>query len=50
MGAFCTIAMTLLLMVYAGYKLDILMARKSVDIVSTVSEGHFDDGFVFGAD
>ena len=39
----------LVIIVYALYKADVLASKKQVDIVSAVSEGHFDESKTFGA-
>ena len=47
MGALCSILLTVILIVYAGYKISILEGKKSVDIVQAVQENYFDDTHVF---
>ena len=35
---------------YAGYKIDVLMGRKDVDILQAVQEDHLDDSYIFTAE
>ena len=50
LGALCSIATLILLIVYAGYKFSIMEGKKSVDIVQTVTENYFDGQYVFDVD
>ena len=50
MGTFCSILLLMILITYTGYKVNILEAKKSVDILQAVSRDHFDDEYVFGAE
>ena len=47
MGSLCSILLTVLLIMYAGYKISILEGKKSIDIVQAVQENHFDDTHIF---
>ena len=47
MGAFCSLLLQILVIVYAGYKIDVLVGRKDVDILQAVQEGHLDDSYIF---
>ena len=47
MGALCSILLTLILIVFAGYKVSILEGKKSIDIVQAIQENYFDDTHVF---
>ena len=47
MGALCSILLTVIMTVYAGYKISILEGKKSIDIVQAVQENFFDDTHVF---
>ena len=50
MGAACSLLLFLVICVYAGYKISILEAKTSVDILSVVEEDYFDENYVFAAD
>ena len=49
MGTFCSFLLLLTLIVYAGYKVNILQGKKSVDILQAVNKHYFDDDYTFGA-
>ena len=42
MGALCSIMSVVILLTYAGYKINILQGKKSIDIIQAVKEDHFD--------
>ena len=48
MGALCSILLLVILITFASYKIYILQARKSIDIIQAVKENHFDHTYVFG--
>lgn len=50
MGTACSILLLMILAAYTGYKIDILGAKKSIDILSVVIENHFSGDYVFGAE
>ena len=47
MGALCSILLTVILIMYAGYKISILEGKMSIDIVQAVQENYFNDTHVF---
>ena len=47
MGAFCSILLVIVLILYAGYKTSVLEGKKDIDIIQAVKENHFDDTHVF---
>lgn len=47
-GAFCSLVLTIILIVYAYLKIDVLIEKKDVDIMRTVNDYHFADDEVFG--
>ena len=47
MGALCSLLLSVIIIVYAGYKISILEGKKSIDIVQAVQEHYFDDTHVF---
>ena len=49
MGTFCSFLLPLILIAYAGYKVNILQGKKSVDILQAVNKHYFDDEYTFGA-
>ena len=49
MGALCSIILTVILLMYTGYKISVLEGKKSIDIVQAVKENHFDDSHVFSS-
>ena len=49
MGAICSLLLLALVLVYAGYKASILEGRKSIDILTAVTEDYFNETYVFGA-
>ena len=50
MGALCSIVLTIVLIMYAGYKISVLEGKMSIDIVQAVKENHFDDSHIFSAE
>ena len=48
-GAFGSFVIFALTIAYMGYKISIVEAKKSVDILSAVNEDHFDNSYKFGA-
>ena len=49
MGTFCSFLLLITLIVYAGYKVNILQGKKSVDVLQAVNKNYFDDDYTFGA-
>lgn len=49
MGAACSILLFMLMLVYTGYKVDILLEKGSVDILESVQLNYFDNNYVFDA-
>ena len=49
MFAFCSILLSIIVIAYAGYKLDILVSRRDVDILKAVLEDAIDDDYIFDA-
>ena len=49
MGSLCSILLTFLMITYAYQKMDILIARKDVDVLSTINDQHFTDDDIFSA-
>ena len=49
-GAFCSLLLLIVMVVYTGYKISILSGKKSIDIIQAVKENHFDDSHVFSAE
>ena len=49
MGTFCSFLLVTVTIAYAYTKLDVLIYRKDVDVVSSVKNMHFDYSFVFEA-
>ena len=47
-GSFCTIFLFTILLAYATQKIDILINRKNVDILSTVIDLQYSDADIFG--
>ena len=50
MGTICSFLLYFILLAYAYQKLDILMGRKDVDILSATKEKYFDGSETFGAE
>ena len=50
MGTFCTIFALIIVATYAIQKLDILLHKKDVDIISATKEFHFDSNDMFGSE
>ena len=50
MGTICSFLMLILMLNFTFYKVQILQERKSVDVLSVVSEDHFDENSFFGAE
>ena len=46
-GSLCSLLLLVIIMGYAYTKLDVLLMRKDVDVISTVNDLHFDDSFIF---
>ena len=46
-GSVCTLMIFLVTILYALQKMDVIISKKDVDILSTVKEGFFDDDYVF---
>ena len=46
-GSICTILFVLVILSYTGQKLEFLIYRKGVDIITNVKESHFDESFTF---
>ena len=49
MGAFCSILLQIMVIAFAGYKFDILVNRRDVDILQAVKEDAIDDNYIFDA-
>ena len=49
MGSLCSILLSFLMITYAYQKMDILIARKDVDVLSTINNQHFTDDDIFAA-
>lgn len=49
MGSICSILLTVLMVTYGYQKMDVLVSRKDVDVLSTVNDLHFTDDDVFSA-
>ena len=47
MGSLCSILLTILILTYAYQKMDVLIARKDVDILSTTNDKHWTDDDIF---
>jgi len=50
LGTLCTLMLAIIVLAYAYQKMDVLMNRKSVDILSTVSELAFEETDLLTAD
>lgn len=49
MGALCSLILLITVLSYAGYKVNVLQSKSSVDVTSAIVEGHFNSSFIFGA-
>lgn len=49
-GAICSLVLLVVMIVFTGYKIDILTSKRKIDIIQAVKEFHFDDSHVFGAE
>ena len=49
MGALCSFILFVVIIAYTCYKVDVLVGKKSVDILSAVNENYYDDSYIFGA-
>ena len=49
MGVICSFILLFVIIAYTYYKVDVLVAKKSVDILSAVNEDFYDDNYIFGA-
>ena len=49
MGTFCSFLLLVILLVYTGYKVNVLESKKRVDILQAVNKNHFDYNYTFGA-
>ena len=49
MGSMCSILLTALMLMYGYQKMDVLVSRKDVDVLSTVNDLHFTENDVFAA-
>ena len=49
MGTICSFFLGIVLIVYTGYKVSILEAKKSVEILQAVNKNYFNDFHSFGA-
>ena len=47
MGAFCSILLIFVVLIYSYQKFDVFLARKDVDILSAVNDFHFTDDDIF---
>ena len=50
MGTFCTVVWVIIILSYAAQKLDTLIGKKSITILSSVKEGHFAEDELFDYD
>ena len=50
MGASCTFALLIILLIYAGYKVSVLEGRKKVDILQAVNKNSYDVNYIFGGE
>ena len=46
-GSICSVLIAVMTILYALQKLDVIISKKDVDILSTVKEGFFDQDYVF---
>ena len=46
-GAICSIILLIFITSFTGYKIYILQAKKSIDVVQAVKENHFDENYIF---
>ena len=49
MGSLCSIMLTILILSYAYQKMDVLIERKDIDVLSTTNEMYFPDDDEFSA-
>ena len=49
MGSICSILLFILMTTYSYQKMDVLIARKDVDILSTTNDKHWTDDDIFSA-
>ena len=47
MGTICSLFLVIITIAYAFTKMEVLILRKDVDVISTVNDLHFDDTFIF---
>ena len=50
MGSLCSLIVLLFVVAYAGQKMEILLNKKDVDVLSTVNDSHFDPDYIFDYD
>jgi hypothetical protein len=49
-GALLSLLLTFTILVYSYQKADVFIAKKDVDILSTINDGAFDSEFIFDYD
>ena len=47
MGSLCSVILSTVMLAYMYQKMDVLIARKDVDVLSTTNDQHFKDDFIF---
>ena len=47
MGSLCSIILATVMLAYMYQKMDVLIARKDVDVLSTINDQYYEDDFIF---
>ena len=48
MGAFCSLLLTIVLLAYAMQKIEVMLSKKDIDILTALNDSYFDSDFSFG--
>ena len=49
MGTLCSFVLIFVLIAYSYYKVDVMVGKMNIDIISAVNENYYDDSYIFGA-
>ena len=48
MGAFCSLFLTIVLLAYTMQKIEVMISKKDIDILTSLNDSYFDSDFSFG--